>query len=203
MIQIKKISKIFYRYVPLLLLLLLLAGCADDINKKSPTENLKNSSTSESKPATKSDDYKNPSSENTPDENNSSEDKDDANKKGTQNGADKDTFNEKSDIDKNDSQNNIDNPKGQNEKQNTRIKTNTDKKDQEKAISLVKDYLRDKGALIEDENNFVGYDGEINSYIIVRYSTLVSGHTSTNGRYAVNLHSGELVDVTANPDFFN
>jgi len=125
-------------------------------------------------------------------------DKDDANKRSPQNGA-----NEEAGIDKNDSQNKLDSPKGQNEKENTRIKTNMNKKDQEKAISLVKDYLRDKDALIEDENHFVGYDGEINSYIIVRYSTLVSGHTSTNGRYAVNLYSGEVVDVTANPDFFN
>jgi hypothetical protein len=74
-------------------------------------------------------------------------------------------------------------------------------KDQEKAVSLVKEYLRDRNELIEDEDHFVQYDGTIKNYIIVRYSTLVSGHSSTNGRYAVNLNADEVKDITAAADF--
>ncbi len=73
--------------------------------------------------------------------------------------------------------------------------------DQEKAVSLVKEYLRDRNELIEDEDHFIQYDGTIKNYIIVRYSTLVSGHSSTNGRYAVNLNAGEVKDITAADDF--
>ncbi|WP_018665417.1 hypothetical protein [Heyndrickxia acidiproducens] len=84
---------------------------------------------------------------------------------------------------------------------NNHIQTNTDENDQKKAVSLVKDYLRSRNELIEDKNHFVQYDGVINHYIIVRYSTLVSGHSSTNGRYAVDIHNGKIEDITNNPNF--
>ncbi|WP_052352925.1 hypothetical protein [Neobacillus dielmonensis] len=65
-----------------------------------------------------------------------------------------------------------------------------------KAISLVKDYLRAKDDLVEDQNHFVQFEETYNRYYIVRYSTLVSGHTSTNGRYAVDLAKGKVIDLT-------
>lgn len=76
------------------------------------------------------------------------------------------------------------------------IKTNTPKKDQEKAISLVSDYLRNRypNDVIEDKNHFLEYDGEIRGYIIVRWSTLVTDHTSTNGRYAVDINSSKITN---------
>jgi hypothetical protein len=73
--------------------------------------------------------------------------------------------------------------------------------EKEKAVSLTKKYLGDRNELIQDEDHFVQYDGMINEYIIVRYSTLVSGHSSTNGRYAVDLTTGKVKDVTAGADF--
>ncbi|KIL43084.1 hypothetical protein [Jeotgalibacillus campisalis] len=81
------------------------------------------------------------------------------------------------------------------------IEDSATEEDQQKAVSLTQDYLRDRDALIEDENNFVQYDGTINQYVIVRYSSSVSGHSSTNGRYAVDLALGEVIDVTNAADF--
>ncbi|MGD6968729.1 hypothetical protein ACQCVP_20125 [Rossellomorea vietnamensis] len=80
------------------------------------------------------------------------------------------------------------------------IKTDTPEKDQKKAISLARDYLRNTyDDFVEDEDHFLAYDGEINGKVIVRYATLLSGHTSTNGRYAVDITSGEVKDFTADP----
>jgi len=67
---------------------------------------------------------------------------------------------------------------------------------QNKAVSLVKDYLNDKNELVQDKNHFVQFEEMYNDYYIVRYSTLVSGHSSTNGRYAVDINSGEVIDIT-------
>jgi outer membrane murein-binding lipoprotein Lpp len=84
--------------------------------------------------------------------------------------------------------------------QGSEIETDTPEKDQKKAISLVRDYLRNTyDDFVEDEDHFLAYDGEINGQVIVRYATLVSGHTSTNGRYAVDLTSGEVKDFTGDP----
>ncbi|MGD6804431.1 hypothetical protein [Rossellomorea aquimaris] len=80
------------------------------------------------------------------------------------------------------------------------IKTDTPEKDQKKAISLARDYLRNTyDDFVEDEDHFLAYDGEINGKVIVRYATLLSGHTSTNGRYAVDITNGEVKDFTADP----
>ncbi|WP_421383322.1 hypothetical protein ACOJQI_02760 [Bacillus salacetis] len=88
----------------------------------------------------------------------------------------------------------------QNGNQDDEIETDTPEKDQKKAISLVRDYLRNTSDdFVEDEDHFLAYDGEINGQIIVRYATLFSGHTSTNGRYAVDITSGEVKDFTADP----
>jgi len=195
----KKLLNIFYCNVALLGLFLILVGCGDDTKKESPTAPSENSLSSESKSSTKSNDSSNLAiADNTPPQNKESEKKESATKSGT----DRDSSDEDIDMDKNDVQNKIDDLKLQSENQHSQIQTDTDKKDQEKAISLVKDYLRDQGELIEDEDHFVGYDGEFNGFIIVRYSTLVSGHSSTNGRYAVDLKSGKIVDVTVNLEFF-
>ena len=184
----KKLSKIFYCNVALLLFILLLVGCTDDTNKKSTTKPSENNSTSLSEPTSGSeksstDDSSDTSSENKQNENNVSKEKDDSETNISKKETDKETFQEKTNIDTK--------------------QTNADENDQKKAISLVKDYLRDKKELVEDGNHFVEYDGESKNYIIVRYSTLVSGHSSTNGRYAVDINSGEIVDITANPDFLN
>lgn len=52
---------------------------------------------------------------------------------------------------------------------------------------------------IEDKDHFLAYDGEIKGRVIVRYATLVSGHTSTNGRYAVDINSGKIKDFSGDP----
>ncbi len=73
------------------------------------------------------------------------------------------------------------------------IDTDTPEKDQKKAISLVRDFMSNTyDDFVEDENNFLAYDGEIKGHVIIRYATLFSGHTSTNGRYAVDLQSGKI-----------
>ncbi|WP_449621736.1 hypothetical protein [Robertmurraya sp. Marseille-Q9965] len=68
------------------------------------------------------------------------------------------------------------------------------------AVSLVEDYLNGKNELIQDENHFVLFEEKYNDYYIVRYSTLVSGHSSTNGRYAVDINNGEIIELTASTD---
>ncbi|TYS16986.1 hypothetical protein FZC78_10165 [Rossellomorea vietnamensis] len=84
--------------------------------------------------------------------------------------------------------------------EDTALKTDTSEEDQEKAISLVRDYMRNTYAdFIEDEDHFLAYDGEVKGWVIVRYATLFSGHTSTNGRYAVNINSGEIQDFFGDP----
>lgn len=85
--------------------------------------------------------------------------------------------------------------------QDNQIQTDTEEADQNKAVSLVKDYLKDEDNLIEDDDHFLQYDGEKNDYIIVRYSTMTSGHSSTNGRYAVDIDQEEVVDITSDPGF--
>lgn len=72
---------------------------------------------------------------------------------------------------------------------------------QNKAASLVEDYLSDKNELVQDENHFVQYEEMYNDYYIVRYSTLVSGHSSTNGRYAVDINTGEVIDISSTTDY--
>ncbi|WP_205685494.1 hypothetical protein [Bacillus salacetis] len=97
-------------------------------------------------------------------------------------------------------QKNKDQAKAQNGNEDGEIKTDTPEKDQKKAISLVRDYLRNKyDDFIEDEDHFLAYDGEINGKVIVRYATILSDHTSTNGRYAVDISSGVVKDFTADP----
>lgn len=84
------------------------------------------------------------------------------------------------------------------------IKINTSQKNQKEAIALVRTYLKKNNKkYIEDQDHFLEYDGEIRGYVIVRYSTLISGHSSTNGRYAVDLNNDEIKDVTSKPEFFN
>ncbi|WP_462410524.1 LptM family lipoprotein [Neobacillus sp. Marseille-QA0830] len=67
---------------------------------------------------------------------------------------------------------------------------------QNKAVSLVKEYLRGKNELVEDKNHFVQFEETYNDYYIIRYSTLVSGHSSTNGRYGVDIDKGKVTDIT-------
>ena len=84
---------------------------------------------------------------------------------------------------------------------NLTIEDTATEEDQKSAVRITEDYLREKNKLIEDTNTFVQYDGTIGDYILVRHSTLVDGHSSTNGRYAVELMSGEVTDVTNAEDF--
>lgn len=71
---------------------------------------------------------------------------------------------------------------------------------QNEAVSLVEDYLSDKNELVQDENHFVQFEEMYHDYYMVRYSTLVSGHSSTNGRYAVDIKNGEVIEITAATD---
>ncbi|BCB04478.1 hypothetical protein [Bacillus sp. KH172YL63] len=75
---------------------------------------------------------------------------------------------------------------------NNDLRTDTPTETQDKAVSIVKDYLRSKDELIEDKDHFVGYDGQINDYVIIRYSTLFSGRSATIGRYGVNIHTWNI-----------
>jgi hypothetical protein len=84
--------------------------------------------------------------------------------------------------------------------QGIEIETDTPEKNQKKAISLVRDYLSNTNDdFVEDKDHFLAYDGEIKGRIIVRYATLVSGHTFTNGRYEVDINSGKINDFTGDP----
>jgi len=78
--------------------------------------------------------------------------------------------------------------------EHTELKTEED--NQNRAVSLVKEYLREKNELEQDENHFVQFEEVRDHYYIVRYSTLVSGHSSTNGRYAVDINKGTVADIT-------
>lgn len=217
----KKLTKISYCHVVLLLFVLLLAGCAGSTNEK--TDNNSTSQTKGSSPIEKIrdksestkelkefaiDDSNETSSENAQNANSDLNKEDNAKENNPKNEIKKRSSEKKTDIDQNKVQKNKDNSRTQSDNQDTEIKTDTPEKDQEKAISLVREYLRNKyDDFIEDKDNFLAYDGEIKDYIIVRDATLVSGHTSTNGRYAVDINSGEIADVTADPsnpeDFFN
>ncbi|MFD1363269.1 hypothetical protein [Lentibacillus salinarum] len=97
-------------------------------------------------------------------------------------------------------QKNKDNSKTQSGTQGIEIETDTPEKNQKKAISLVRDYMRNTyDDFVEDKDHFLAYDGEIKGHVIVRYATLVSGHTSTNGRYAVDINSGKIKDFSGDP----
>jgi hypothetical protein len=62
-----------------------------------------------------------------------------------------------------------DNAKSQSGKQDIEIKTDTPEKDQEIAISLVRNYMRNTYVdFVEDEDHFLAYDGEVNGRVIVR-----------------------------------
>lgn len=191
----KKLIKIFNGSVFLLLSILLLVGCTNDENKKSTTVLSENNATSELEHIT--------SSEIANSETNVPYEEDDAEKKVSIDETEKENSKEEANSDENDSSKNIEASNSQSTDQNTQIKIDTDENDKEKAISLVKGYLSDRNELIEDEKNYVQYDGEINDYVIIRYSTLVSGHSSTNGRYAVDINSEEVVDIIANPEVIN
>lgn len=198
----KKPTKIFHCNVVLLLLILLLAGCTGGSNEKANTDQnaasqpQKNSKI-EKKEKTGSmketeEQATDDTSKTTQKDNNVPTDKDNAGKKE----ADKVTTKEEAKTD----QKNKDNTGTQRDNQDAEIRTDTPEKDQKKAISLVRDYLRNQyDGFIEDKDNFLAYDGEIKGYIIVRYATLLSGHTSTNGRYAVDMDGEKVADVTADP----
>lgn len=217
----KKLTKISYCHVVLLLFVLLLAGCTGSTNEKTDNDSTsqtegssqiekirdKSESTKESEEFA-IDDSNKTSSENAQNDNSVLNKEDNAKENNLKDETKKGTSQEKIDIDQNKVQKNKDNSKTQSDNQDTEIKIDTPEKDQEKAISLVREYLRNKyDDFIEDKDNFLAYDGEIKDYIIVRDATLVSGHTSTNGRYAVDINSGEIADVTADPsnpeDFFS
>ncbi|MEW4327744.1 hypothetical protein Q0N12_13820 [Rossellomorea marisflavi] len=74
------------------------------------------------------------------------------------------------------------------------IEDNATQEEKDKAVAIVTDYLKEKGELVEDKDHFVQYDGTFDTYVIVRYSTLVSGHSSTNGRYVVDLKTKKVQD---------
>ncbi|WP_153465373.1 hypothetical protein [Sediminibacillus terrae] len=198
----KKPIKLLSYNVALLSLVLLLVGCAEDKSKEVDTNTSDDQSVSgkdsndDAKPSTQ-EDAEDTSSENTQNESNSSE------QSGVQNEGEKENSGKETELDERDAQMEVEDTDTQNETDNNQIQTDTDEKDQEKAISFVTNFLRDRNKWTESENDFLLYDGEIKGYIIVRYSTLVSGHSSTNGRYAVDLSSEAVVDITANPDFLN
>ncbi len=161
----KKI-KIFMCNAALMLLVLMLVGCSDDANKQSKNNNPTSEST------IKSDSTEEPEETVTSDSNEvTSESIINDNNKSNETDKESDSLSEL---------------------HNGVLRTDTDINDQQKAISLVKDYLRSKNELFEDENHFVEYDGQINDYIIVRYSTLLTDHSSTNGRYGVHIETGEI-----------
>ncbi|WP_110928516.1 hypothetical protein [Bacillus massiliglaciei] len=187
----KNIVKIFCGNAAVLLLILLLAGCINDQHKESRTASTDNSVLPADPENAES--YNDTEQEATQSEQPATTETVDPENNRTQNETSRGASEDEPNTDNHHSTT-------QNEPQ---IKTDTDEKEKEKAISFVQAYLREKGELIEDENHFVQYDGEINGYIIVRYSTLADGHSSTNGRYAADLDSGEVTDITADPDFLN
>lgn len=215
----RKLTKIFYCNAALILLVLLLAGCTDstNVNAKTDKESIsqleknrqiekkrdKTETTKESE-ETATNNSNDTSTESTQNDNNVSNKKDKVEKNNSNKETNKATSDEETNIDQNENQKNKDTFRTQSDNQDNEIKTNTSEKDQKKAISLVREYMRNTyDDFIEDRDHFLAYDGEINGHIIVRYATLVLGHTSTNGRYAVNINNGKITDVTANLDSFN
>ncbi|WP_371069493.1 hypothetical protein [Sediminibacillus sp. JSM 1682029] len=204
----KKPIKLLYCTVALLSLVLLLVGCAEDKSKEVDTNTSEDQSVSgtdsngDEKPSTQ-EEAEDTSSENTQNDSNMSTDSDSSEQSGAQQEGEKENSGKETELDERDAQMEVEDTDTQNDNENNQIQTDTDEKDQEKAISIVTDFLQDRNEWTESENDFLLYDGEIKGYIIVRYSTLVSGHSSTNGRYAVDLSSEEVVDITANPDFLN
>lgn len=208
----KHIQKLRYRSViSLLLLMILLAGCTNEGDTESPQANAEMNNTSENKIETNNttpDDSNDQSQVNndvssTPSTN---EQRKESQANETESSAKQVEKKNAEEVAKQDMNSNEEMTKERNTEsnpQNAKIRKDTKESDKEKAISLVQDYLRDKGQLIEDDDHFVQYDGEINGYIIVRYSTLVSGHSSTNGRYAVNLTNEKVVDMDANAEVLN
>ncbi len=112
----------------------------------------------------------------------------------------KETSEEETNNDNNEAQKNIHNANNQSDPQAAKKQLSSEESDQNKAVSLVKDYLRNQNELVEDKNHFVEFEEVRNKYYIVRYSTLVSGHSSTNGRYAVDINNGKVIEITAATD---
>jgi len=208
----KKLVRILFFNITLLLAGLLLIGCSDEKNTVSNTDTtdkesiIETNSSSESENFHTEEKYNETLSETT---NNEKSEADSVNEEDELNKdfSYKESKSTVSDVKESQEDTNL-NENGDQEKENN---SNTQSKNQQihdsataeekqKAVTLVKSYLRDRGELEEDENHFVEYDGMINEYIIVRYSTLLSGHSSTNGRYAVELTNGEVINVTSAND---
>jgi FtsZ-interacting cell division protein ZipA len=205
----KKLKRILFFNTTLLFAGLLLSGCSDvkDTDTVSNTDTTDKESTVESKSSSESENSHTEESNETSSKTNKNEkskadsvnEEDELNTESESNVSDVKESQEETNPNKNGDQVKENNSSIQSE--NQQIHDSATAEEKQKAVSLVKSYLRDRGQLEEDENHFVEYDGTINEYIIVRYSTLLSGHSSTNGRYAVDLTKGEVIDVTSANDF--
>lgn len=209
----KKLIKIYYAHTALLLLVFLLVGCTGGVNEVN-TEDTEQESTLQSKSTTdtkniKTSDSNEALTENsthfkTDDTERNEENKDSTvmqnenNESYVKDEAEKNISDEEIDVNKNEDQ-----KMKENTTDDQTIQDTATTEEQHQAISLTKKYLRDRNELIEDKNNFVEYDGSINDYILVRYSTLVSGHSSTNGRYAVDLIQKKVIDISTDTNFNN
>ncbi|UGB28767.1 hypothetical protein [Metabacillus sp. B2-18] len=201
----KKLNRILFFNTTLLLAGLLLSGCSDEKDTVSNTDPTDKESTVETNSLSESENshtevkYNETSSEITKNENSKADsvnEEDELNKENESTVSDVKESHEETKPNENGDQEKENNTSTQSENQQIHDSATADEK--QKAVSLVKSYLRDRGELEEDENHFVEYDGMINEYIIVRYSTLLSGHSSTNGRYAVDLTKGEVESATLN-----
>ncbi len=212
----KNLTKFCYCIVSLSLLILLLVGCTGSKNEESKSEKdtafVSNSTTGSEKSA--NDAATDPSSENPKNEKSkttsgSEEEKalaKDSSKEKNEtigagkNSTNKETSEKENNNDNNGAQKNIHNANNQSDPQDAKKQLSSGENNQNKAVSLVKDYLRNQNDLVEDKNHFVEFEEVRNKYYIVRYSTLVSGHSSTNGRYAVDINNGKVIEITAATD---
>ena len=206
----KKLIKIYYAHTALLLLVFLLVGCTGGVNEVN-TEDTEQESTLQSKSTKniKTSDSNEALTENsthfkTDDTERNEENKDSTvmqnenNESYVKDEAEKNISDEEINVNKNEDQ-----KMEENTTDDQTIQDTATTEEQHQAISLTKKYLRERNELIEDKNNFVEYDGTINDYILVRYSTLVSGHSSTNGRYAVDLIQKKVIDISSDTNFNN
>ncbi|MFD2212287.1 hypothetical protein [Metabacillus endolithicus] len=210
----KKLKKILFFNTTLLLAGLLLIGCSDEKNTVSNTDTTDKKSTIETNSSTESENshteenYNDTLSETIKNEKfradsvNEEDElyKDSSYKESESTVSDVKESQEDTNLNENGDQEKEKENNSSTQSKNQQIHDSATAEEKQKAVSLVKSYLRDRGELEEDENHFVEYDGMINEYIIVRYSTLLSGHSSTNGRYAVDLMKDEVKDITSIDD---
>lgn len=176
--EVKKMKKRFWMGILLTLTLLLIGGCSSDEKGAKPADDDRSNEDTVTEEST--------SEENESDSAVTEDDRDEE--------VNEETPAEPSDEE----EETVDLEDQENEEEATStpqtIEDNATQEEKDKAVAIVTDYLKEKGELVEDKDHFVQYDGTFDTYVIVRYSTLVSGHSSTNGRYVVDLKTKKVQD---------